>query len=98
MGESRSHETAARRIASRLGTEFNAEEGVDIKCPRATVEVETADTVSEAPRQLQGHRGPAYVAGTNQAAVQAALEVTEGTTIGVMDNQGNVVRRSTRKK
>ena len=37
-----------------------------------------------------------YLAGVNQNAVEKALEATEGTTIGVMDNQGKIVKRSTR--
>lgn len=98
MAESRSHETTANRIARKLGAEYNPGKGVDIKSPQATVEVETPKTVAEAPAQLRGHRGRVYVAASNQAAVDAALAVTEGTTIGVMDNQGNVVKRSTRRK
>ena len=98
MAESQSHKTTANRIAEKLGTEYNAGEGVDIKSPRATVEVETPETVADAPRQLRGHRGQVYIAGTNKEAVEKALEVTKGTTIGVMDNRGNIVKRSTRKK
>lgn len=98
MAENRSHKTTANRIADKLGTEYNAGKGVDIKSNRATVEVETADTVSDAPGQLRGHRGPVYIAGTNKEAVQKAIEKTKGTTVGVMDNQGNIVKRSTRKK
>ena len=98
MVESRSHKTTANRIAKKFKTEYNCGEGVDIKSKRATVEVETPETVADAPRQLRGHRGPSYIAGTNKAAVEKALEVTQGTTIGVMDSQGNIVKRSTRKR
>jgi hypothetical protein len=97
MSESRSHQVAANRIAEKYGTSYNDGKGVDIKSPRVTVEVETAETVAEAPAQLRGHRGPAYVAGANKEAVAAALDVTKAMTIGVMDNQGNIVKRSTRK-
>jgi len=62
------------------------------------VEVETPETVTEAPRQLQGYRGPVYIAGTNKEAINKALERTAKTTIGVMDNQGNILKPSTRKK
>ncbi len=96
MAEDRSHKTTANRIAKKYGVDYNNREGVDIKSSRATIEVETPDTVSEATSQLRGHRGPVYIAGTNQNAVDKALEVTKGTTIGVMDNQGNIVKRSTR--
>ena len=98
MPESRSHKITARRIANKLNTEYNDGEGVDIKSKKSTIEVETAQTVSDAPVQLRGHRGPAYIAGTNKDAVDKALEVTKGTTIGVMDNQGDIIKPSTRKR
>lgn len=98
MPENRSHRTTANRIAAKYKTEYNNAKGVDIKSPRATIEVETPDSVQDAAGQLRGHRGPAYIAGTNAEAVKDALEATKGTTIGVMDNQGDIVKRSTRKK
>jgi len=98
MSESRSHKTTSNRIAQKYDVEYNNGKGVDIKSNRATVEVETPETVSEGLSQLQGHRGPVYIAGTNQEAVDKALDATEGTTIGVMDNQGNIVKSSSRKK
>jgi len=54
--------------------------------------------VADALGQLRGHRGPAYIAGTNKEAVNKAMETTKGTTVGVMDNQGNIVKPSTRKR
>jgi hypothetical protein len=98
MSEGKSHKTAANRIAKKLGAEYNNGEGVDIKSKRATVEVETPESVGDALGQLQGHRGPAYIAGTNKEAVAKAIEKTQGTTVGVMDNQGNIVKPSSRKK
>lgn len=98
MTESRSHKTTANRIAKKFNTDYNNGDGIDIKSKRATVEVETPETVSDAPVQLRGHRGPTYIAGTNKEAVAKALEVTQGTTIGVMDNKGNILRKSTRKR
>jgi hypothetical protein len=98
MTESRSHKTTANRIAKKFKTDYNSGEGVDIKSKRANVEVETLETVSYAPSQLRGHRGPSYIAGTNKAAVEKAIEATKGTTIGVMDNQGKIVKKSTRKR
>ena len=98
MAESKSHKTTANRIANKLSVPYNSGKGVDIKSSKATVEVETLDTVAEGPGQLRGHRGPTYVAGTNQDAVDKALEVTKGTTIGVMNNKGDIVKKSTRKR
>ncbi len=47
--------------------------------------------------QLREYRGSVYFAGTNQEAVQKALDATANTTVGVMDNQGNIVKKSTRQ-
>jgi hypothetical protein len=98
MPESRSHKTTANRIAKKMNTEYNDGKGVDIRSKKATIEVETPETVADALGQLRGHRGPAYIAGTNKEAVNKALEITKGTTVGVMDNQGNIVNPSTRKR
>ena len=97
MTESRSHKTAANRLANMHNTEYNQGQGPDIKSDDITIEVETPDSVDDAGRQLQGHRGPVYVAGTNQQAIEKALERYENTTIGVMDNQGNIIKDSSRK-
>jgi hypothetical protein len=97
MTESRSHKTTANRIAKKLNAEYNEKKGVDVKSKRATVEVEPPETVPEALRQLRGSRGPVYIAGTNKEAVDKALEITKNTTVGVMDNQGNILKSSTRK-
>ena len=96
MSESRSHKITANRLATRYGTEYNTGPGVDIKADGITIEVETPDTIADAGRQLQGHRGPVYVAGTNREAVDRALERYDDSTIGVMDNRGNIVKPSTR--
>ena len=96
MSESRSHKTTANRLAALYDAEYNPGPGADIKADRITIEVETPDTVADAGRQLQGHRGPVYVAGTNKEAVDRALDRYDDSTIGVMDNQGNIVEPSTR--
>jgi len=98
MAESRSHKTTANRIAKKMNTEYNDGKGVDIKSTQATIEVETPETVGDALGQLQGHRGPAYIAGTNKEAVNKAMETTKETTVGVMDSRGNIVKPSTRKR
>ena len=86
----------ARRLSQVLDSvEFR--EGADIKTDNIAIEVETPERVNDASRQLQGHQKPVYIAGTNKQAVEKALQATKATTIGVMDNQRRVVKRSTRK-
>lgn len=96
MSESRSHKTTANRLADLYNAEYNGGPGADIKAEGITIEVETPETVADAGRQLSGHRGPVYVAGTNKEAVEKALDRYGDSTIGVMDNQGNIVKGSTR--
>ena len=62
------------------------------------VEVETETTGADGLRQLQGYQRPVYLQGANAAATERALDVTKGTTVGVMNDKGEVVKRSTRKR
>lgn len=92
------HDKTAQHIANQKGTDYNKGRGPDIKTPRQTIEVETPNTIGDAGRQLRGHKGPVYVAVTDDKAVPKALDRYEGTTIGVMDSSGNIRKRSTRKR
>ena len=94
----RKHDEVAKHLAQREGTEYNKGQGADIKTKRRIVEVETADTVADAARQLAGYKKPVYVAGADEKATAGALERYKGTTIGVMNSKGKIVKRSTRKR
>ena len=72
-------------------------QGPDVKTSNQVIEVETENTVNDGFRQLSGFRKPVYIAGADAAATKKALEATEGTTVGVMNSQGKIVKRSTRK-
>ncbi len=97
MAESKSHKATANRIAKKFNAEYNSGKGADIKSSFATIEIETENTVKGSLTQLQGHKGPVYVAGANQKTVEAILEKTDGTTVGVMDKDGNIIKPSTRR-
>ena len=92
------HDITAQRIANKKGGSYNQGPGPDIKTSRQVIEVETADTITDAGRQLQGYRGLVYVAGADPAATKVALDHYEDTTIGVMDPSGKILKPSTRKK
>lgn len=94
--ESISHKTTANRLAKKFKTDYNQGQGADIQAGNVAIEVETADTVNDASRQLQGYKKSVYVAGTDKKAVEKALDKYKDTTIGVMDNQGKIVKKSTR--
>lgn len=92
------HDRTASRIARRERTEYNRGPGADILTSRRAIHVASARSVRNGMRQLQGYRRPVYIAGADPAATRKALEVTEGTTVGVMTSGGKVVRRSTRRR
>ena len=92
------HDEVARSIAKKFGGEYNPRKGVDIVTGKAAIEVETERTISDAKRQLRGHHKPSYIAVTSQRSIDKAVEATQGTTIGVMDPKGKIIKRSTRKR
>ena len=93
----RKHDEVARRLARKEGTEYNRGQGADVKGSKRAIEVETAGTVADASRQLQGYKKPVYVAGADQKATKIAQKKYKDTTIGVMNSKGKIVKSSTRK-
>ena len=92
------HDKTAERLARQEGVEYNQGQGPDVNSSRRAVEVETADTVRDGFRQLQGFNKPVYIAGADAGATKSALEAAQGTTVGVMNSQGKIVKRSTRRR
>jgi len=92
------HDQTAARIARSEGVAYNRGQGPDVNTIRRAVEVETAETVRDGLRQLQGFRKPVYIAGADAEATEAALEETDGTTVGVMNSHGRIVKSSSRRK
>lgn len=92
------HDRTAVRFARCEGVPYNRGQGPDRNTARRAIEVETADTVRDGLRQLQGFRKPVYIAGADAEATEAALRVADGTTVGVMNSRGRIVRSSTRNR
>ena len=92
------HDKTGERVARKLGGEYNRGQGPDVNTPSQATEVETAKTVRDGLRQLQGFNKPVYIAGADAEATKKALEATQGTSVGVRDHNGKIVKRSTRKR
>lgn len=92
------HDEVANQLAKKSGVEYNRGKGPDVNSSAKAIEVETVNTVREGLRQLQGFRKPVYIAGATKAAVEEALRHTAGTTVGVMDERGKILKRSTRRQ
>ena len=97
-GVASKHDETAKRIAKKKGTTYNRGQGPDVQTSRQIIEVETAATVGDGMLQLRVFRKPVYIAGADAEATQKALERAKGTTIGVMDETGKIIKRSGRKK
>ncbi len=92
------HDTVANRLAKKEDTEYNRGQGPDVNTSKRAIEVESERTVRDGLRQLQGFHKPVYIAGSNPQATKNALEETKGTTVGVMNSQGKILKPSGRKK
>ena len=95
MGKSK-HDRVAESMANKENTDYNRGQGADVQSSRRAIEVETANTIGDAARQLAGYQKPVYVAGADAATTKKALEHYQNTTIGVMNSQGKIVKPSTR--
>ena len=70
--------------------------GPDIKTDKITINVETANTLPSACLRLRGFRGPVYIACANDKDIPDARYWTEGKTVGIMNNKGRVLKKSSR--
>lgn len=82
------HDRIAQQIADKKGTEYHADKGVDIQTPTQVIEVEVdAGTFREGVQQLRGSIKARYLAVPNEL-VNEAIDYTQGTGVGVMNERG----------
>ena len=93
MGKSK-HDNIAEKIARKEGTEYNKGKGPDVKSSKRVIEVATHQAdLKDSMRQLQGFSKPRYLA-TTKEMIDVALEITEGTKVGVMGPTGLIKKRA----
>lgn len=98
MGGQSKHDRIANRIAKKKGTEYNKGQGPDVVTPTQAIEVATSETdLKESLRQLQGFKKSRYLA-TTPELVKEALEIAEGTGVGVMGPTGQIRKRAGAKR
>jgi len=90
----KAHVATANRIARRYGVEMSPENNSELLTPDGLIRVETGATIARRVRSLKRHDGPAYIAVTNREALGDALRAAHGSRVGVMDPQGNIVKRA----
>jgi len=88
------HDRIAKEIAEKKGTVYHDDKGVDIRTPRQAIEVEVdAGKLKEGVRQLRGTDKARYLAVPNEL-VRDAIEYTDGTGVGVMNEHGRIKKRA----
>lgn len=88
------HDKTADYLSRKFSIPYHGDEGADLQ-GRIVIEIEKdPNKISEAKRQLQGYKKPRYIAGTNKRTVEAALEDTKTTKIGVMNKRGKILRKA----
>ncbi len=91
----KAHTATANRIAKLYGAEVQDHpDKPDIQIGLFAIEVETTATMADAIERLSDVAGKVYVAATNQDGVIDALSLVNGTKVGVMDPQGQILRES----
>lgn len=97
MGKSK-HDQIGERLANKFGTEYKSSIGIDIVTPNRVIEVETKpDGLDQGTHQVE-HSDKARYLAVPDSLKKKALEKTEGTGIGVMNERGNIVKKASRKK
>jgi hypothetical protein len=88
------HDRIAKEIAERKGTEYHFDKGVDIRTSTQAIEVEVdPGTFKRGVQQLQGTDKARYLAVPNKL-VGDAIEYTQGTGVGVMNEHGRIKKRA----
>ena len=96
--ESRKHREIAEKIATQKSASYHSDRGVDIRTTEQAIEVEVdSGKFPEAKKQLAGTTKTPYLAVPNNL-LSKALDFVDGTRLGVMNENGNIVKRGRKKK
>jgi glutathione synthase/RimK-type ligase-like ATP-grasp enzyme len=92
------HDEIAEKLAKEFGTDYKSHKGIDIITKNRVIEVETKkNSISQGIDQVQNSSKARYLA-VNKININAALNATKGTGIGVMSESGKIIKKAGRKK
>ena len=92
------HDQIAKKLAQKLNTEYNKHEGMDIITKNRVIEVETTKSgIYQGINQVKRSSKARYIA-VNKDNIRNALNATKNTGIGVMDENGNIIKKAGRKR
>jgi hypothetical protein len=88
----KAHSAVVNRILARYQGTLAEDGAIDIIAGEMLIAVETTATLPANIAQILEISGQRYVAVTNQESLVEALRLTEGTSVGVMDARGEIVK------
>ena len=90
------HDQIASKLASKFGTEYKSDKGIDLVLSNRVIEVETKKAgIEQGIKQVEKSDKARYLA-VNKINVNNALSATQGTGIGVMNQTGRIVKKAGR--
>lgn len=88
------HDRIAQEIADKKNTEYHSDKGVDVRTSTQAIEVEIdAAKFKGGVQQLRGTEKARYLAVPNEL-VKEAVDYTQGTGVGVMNEHGKIKKRA----
>ena len=91
------HDKIAESLARKFGVKYKKHKGIDIVTKKRVVEVEvTKNGIYQGINQVKRSSKARYIA-VDDKNLQNALNAMEGTGIGVMDENGKIIKRAGRK-
>jgi len=92
------HDQIAKKLAQKLNTDYNKGKGIDIITKNRVIEVETTKSgIYQGINQVKRSSKARYIA-VNKDNIRNALNATKNTGIGVMDENGNIIKKAGRKR
>jgi len=90
------HDQIANNLATKFGTEYKSNKGIDLVLPKRVIEIETKKAgIYQGIKQVERSDKARYLA-VNNINVNNALSSTQGTGIGVMNEEGKIVKKAGR--
>jgi hypothetical protein len=90
------HDEIANKLAKKFNTEYKSNKGIDLVLPKRVIEVETKKAgISQGIKQVEKSDKARYL-GVNKINIKNALESTKSTGIGVMNENGKIIKKAGR--
>jgi len=90
------HDEIANKLAKKFGTEYKSNKGIDLVTQKRVIEVEVKKGgLNQGIKQIVRSDKARYLA-VNKINIKNALSSTKGTGIGVMNENGKIIKKAGR--